>query len=75
MIEYPTNPLRAEWARAGLAEFAVQVGLDHPDESLETVIGDFLADLLHLCDLEGIYFEDMVSRARAHYEAEVNGDD
>jgi hypothetical protein len=43
------------------------------DGALE-VVGDFLCDLMHLCDLAlPVTFEELVERGRMHYEAERRG--
>ncbi len=38
--------------------------------SREEAISDLLCDLMHLCDKEGLSFEDLLSGARVHFEAE-----
>ena len=66
---YPTNRDRASWARDGLMQFAATTGLDRDD--LVTQTGDFLADLMHLLNLEGYDFEELLARGREHFEAEL----
>ena len=48
------NADRAALAAEALWLFAERTGLANDSEELETVIIDFLADLLHLCELVGI---------------------
>lgn len=40
----------------------------------ETLMVDFLADLMHLAAMEGKEFDDLCARAAVHYEAERRGD-
>lgn len=63
------NIERAGWARVGIDAFAKKTGLTKAD-GLETMIVDFLGDLLHYCDLEGLNYEDLIRQARANYDAE-----
>ncbi|MDP2047573.1 MAG: hypothetical protein Q8K33_01585 [Cypionkella sp.] len=44
----------------------------YDDDTIETGAQDMLTDFLHLCDLAGWDFADLVDRARAHYEVEVH---
>jgi len=41
---------------------------------METVLTDFVSDLLHLCDRERLVFDDVLRRARRHYAAETGED-
>lgn len=49
-VRIRTNDDRVGLAAAVLWSFATQTGLDRESESLETVLTDFLGDLLHLCE-------------------------
>ena len=42
-------------------------------EEAETVIGDFLADLLHLCDALGVDFDERCAAGARHYCCELTG--
>lgn len=70
----PSNSDRAEWARIVLDTFAdahVQK-LDIMDvDSVLEVIGDFIADLLHLLDRSPVEWEDVWDRANFHYAEEL----
>lgn len=69
---YGKNRDRAEWARTGLSAFLAEVGSNGDDrESFGIDVGDFLADLMHLCDLEGVDFDAALENGRWHYEYEV----
>jgi hypothetical protein len=71
------NVERADLAAEGVAAFrAVCVG-----DMDETALYDLVADMGHLCDKLtaeqpefNLTFEDMVERARVHYEGERDGD-
>ena len=67
------NNDRAEWAQTGLDAFAVEIG--GRGEPLAQNMGDLLADLMHLCDREGIDFKDVLRVAETHYteETELDG--
>lgn len=63
-----------------LWKFARKTGLNRESESVQTVITDFLANLLHLCEqcepdgagIEG--FNALLKMAMMHYEQENGGD-
>lgn len=63
-----------------LWNFARKTGLNRESESVQTIITDFLANLLHLCgqcDPDGAAIEvfyAMLSIAMMHYEQENEGD-
>lgn len=74
-IEVPADPEgqnddRATWAEEALLKFGRETGQDlriEPDE----LVSDFIADLMHWCDRNGVDFEDMVRRGKGHYEEET----
>jgi hypothetical protein len=66
----PTNDERAAWAAVGIAAFARVTDMDKAGEDTETIIGDFLTDLMHLCEHTGIDFDSKLDGARQNYEAE-----
>lgn len=76
-----SNDDRAALAAAGLWQFARQTGLDDDGETLETVLTDFTANLLHLCehiDPDGngeARFNAALAMARMHFEQERQEDD
>ncbi|QFH87942.1 hypothetical protein FR760_24220 (plasmid) [Enterobacter hormaechei] len=76
-----SNDDRAALAAAGLWQFARQTGLDDDGEPLETVLTDFMANLLHLCqhiDPDGngeARFDAALAMARMHFEQERQEDD
>jgi hypothetical protein len=65
---------------ADALKFARKTGLNRESESVQTVITDFLANLLHLCEqcdpdgagIEG--FNALLNMAMMHYEQENGGD-
>lgn len=63
------NHQRAALAADALKQFASTHGLD----DIDTAMSDFLGNFMHLCDGLGMSFEDMVDRARFHYEPETRG--
>lgn len=81
MVMIRSNDDRAALAAAGLWQFARQTGLDSDGESLETVLTDFMANLLHLCenvDPDGkgeARFNAALTMARMHFEQECQEDD
>lgn len=65
---------RAALAAEALWLFAQKTGLDQEGEAMETVIVDFMANLLHLCRLTGIitaeenHFPTILQTAEMHVE-------
>ena len=66
---------------AALWQFARLSGLDDDSESLDTVLSDFMGDMLHLCEQywpgeEGeVRFNAALQMARMHFEQENDKDD
>jgi hypothetical protein len=60
------NDDRAAWAGAALREFQRQTGTDD-----ENAVNDLLGDLMHWCDRKGVDFDDELTHARWHYDAET----
>lgn len=75
------NNDRATLAAAALWQFARLTGLDDDSESLDTVLTDFLGDMLHLCEQCGTggsgeaLFNAALRMARMHFEQESDKDD
>lgn len=71
-----SNLARAEWAREALERFARRSGLlsSRTQEDFETIVSDFLADLLHLCRMNDVDFDECADRARANHDAERRGE-
>lgn len=65
------NDNRAAWAATALNAFADVTMMNTAGEDGETILGDLLADLMHWCDRNGVDFNDMLERARDHYEEET----
>jgi hypothetical protein len=65
----PTNAERSEWARTAVNAFAVETRTK--DEPLDEQVSDLLADLMHLCDAEGLDFNELSERGQGNHEAEV----
>ena len=76
-----SNDDRAALAAAMLWQFARKTGLDDDSEPLDTVLTDFMANLLHLCehvDPGGngeARFNAALAMARMHFEQERHEDD
>lgn len=73
-IENPpelTNTDRAEFARYGLAQYQRNKEAHEPDELLETIAIDFLADLMHMADEEKLDFPRCLAMAQGHYREET----
>ena len=66
----PTNKDRAVWAGKGLTEFCRQVYSKTSSEEPETLLSDFLADVMHWADEHKVDFEVALERARYNYEEE-----
>ena len=64
------NTVRAQFAALAVRAFADRVCPG--GEEIETLIGDLLANLMHLCDAAGIDFDDRLRNGRRHYDAEVH---
>jgi hypothetical protein len=62
------NTVRAQFAALAVKTFGDRVA---PGEDIETLIGDLLANLMHLCDAAGISFYILLERGRMHYDAEL----
>jgi hypothetical protein len=60
------NDERAEWASAALARLMDITSCDLCDAP-----GDLLANLMHWADRNNMDFEEVLTRARGHYEAET----
>ena len=73
-----SNRRRAGFAAAGVKAFAEEVHMIGKDgelvEDMETVVGDFLADLRHFCDGHGIDFYRACDNGALHYGYESNHD-
>lgn len=72
-IDRPLNQERADIAFHALELYADKTGLSMKHDE-ETAIGDLLADIMHLCDRDGIQFDTYLLRARMHYDAEQTED-
>lgn len=69
-----TNGDRVEWARAALETFAATTGRAGEcvgTEGRASVLADLLADLLHLCDADGVNFAAALRMGRMFYNDEV----
>jgi hypothetical protein len=64
------NNDRAEWAATALRQFQSSTGSDFED-----ALADLLGDLMHWADRNAVVFENELSRARMHYEAETAVED
>lgn len=71
MFGEPTNEDRAGWAMAAVDTFAERTGLNGADEELETKVGDLLGNLMHLCTINNVDFEQVLETGRMHFEAEL----
>lgn len=79
-VNIRSNDDHAALAAEVLWSFARKTGLNRESETVETVITDFLANLLHLCeqcDPQGAaidWFNAMLGTAIMHYEQENGGE-
>ena len=69
------NTDRATVAAEALWVYARRTGLDGRGDEAYTAVQDLIANLMHLCEQEGITdgevtFESLVSSAEMHYQAE-----
>ena len=64
----PTNGTRADWAAAGVAGFLEATG--EPGGADVDSIRDLMANLLHLCDREGVDARYVIDRAVKDWEYE-----
>jgi hypothetical protein len=68
-----TNAERAMWAETGLREYATgKEGGEECYDDAELVLSDFLTDLMHYAQRQGIDFMRCIDRAKSHYEQEVS---
>lgn len=65
-----TNEDRAEWAAEACDTFAELTGQNMESE-LPDIVCDLLANLMHLAELHGMCAEDLLDRAKMHYDAET----
>jgi hypothetical protein len=71
----PNNIDRAGWALDALTVFGLKTFHRHLyDEAAETVIGDLLGDLMHLCRMNGLDFDALIESGRLHFDAETAGE-
>lgn len=79
-IKIQTSADQVALASEALWLFAKRTGLDQEGETLETVLTDFLANVLHLCRHTGIitdeenHFSAILQLAEMHYEFEDDSD-
>ncbi|MFE6165817.1 hypothetical protein ACFQ7F_43735 [Streptomyces sp. NPDC056486] len=73
-----TNRTRASWAVSALEAFGGETGQDYTDgtlnvdeEDLMEICGDLLANLFHLCRINGVDPEEITRRGHLHFEEEV----
>lgn len=73
-----TDPQADNNARASFAALAVTAYAKRTcpsgGEEIETIIGDLLGDLMHLCDGLDLSFDALVDRAFRHYDPETRGE-
>jgi hypothetical protein len=70
MMSDPSNHDRASWAQSAIQTFAHETGMDNAGEDLPTIIGDLLADLMHLCVQKELDFKGLLETAEMHFTAE-----
>lgn len=68
--QHPLNRRRAESAALAMCAFE-RVGYGRGVEEASTIVRDFLCDLMHLCDREGIDFERAIYIASTNYAFEL----
>lgn len=67
------NNLRATWASHAVRAYAARC-FPSGGEAPETVIGDLLADMRHLCDAIGVDYDDVDAAAWRRYDEEIRGE-
>jgi hypothetical protein len=65
------NLRRAGWAAVAVVAFAGRSS--GPDEPLDEVVSDLVADLMHLADALGLSYEGLHDRGRRSYLADLGG--
>jgi hypothetical protein len=71
---YQANLGRASRAEAAILQYAIAKGEARGlYTDTETIFTDFLADLMHFADREGLDLERCISMAALHYDAEKSG--
>lgn len=76
-IQRPKLPEHADRIDIGviLADTCVEAILEiYESDSVDDAAKDFLTDLMHYCDANGLDFDTCLESARASYEAEINGE-
>lgn len=58
-----TNDQHADQAKRAMSEYGVE-------NDAETAVEDLLANLMHFCHREDLDFEDLLTMASIHFEAE-----
>lgn len=68
------NQERASRAELTIAKYRdIQGGGAYDRDPFDTVLADFLADLLHLCQYRRVNFDRWLKVARCHFEEEKLG--
>jgi hypothetical protein len=70
------NNRRAGFAARGVLAYATRTfggDVTKCSEDFTTVVGDLLADLMHLCDLLGLDFAELEEKGRSQYLPELAG--
>ncbi|MYM92498.1 hypothetical protein [Duganella vulcania] len=75
MFTEATNASRAKWAQAALDTFASQTNMDKAGEETGTILGDLLANLMHLSHQQGLDFSVLLDTARGNFETELTEED
>ena len=65
-----TNEDRSDWAAQACEEFASITG-QRMEDDLPAIIGDLIANLLHLADSSGMCAETLWLRGKDHFDAEI----
>lgn len=69
----PDNDARSAIAAETLCYFARQTGLARSGESVDTIMGDLITDLMHLCDKLNIDFSALLTVSSIHHDNESEG--
>jgi hypothetical protein len=67
----PTNKDRAAWAMVAVNAFAEETGMDNAGEELPAIVGDLLADIMHLCNQNGIDFAQVLDTGKDLFDGEI----
>jgi hypothetical protein len=72
-MKNPTNNRRALWAYGAVESMAAKTMRSPEGEEIADKIRDLLCNIQHLCDAEGLNYDDLLDSARVGYREEIAG--